>query len=303
MVSIYLDIKTAVVIASLLCLLMTFIVYSICPELQNMHGYTLRSYVASLFVVFTIMLIVHKKETFEEIYPVCVAASLLFYFCFFASLFWQNAICFDILRTFGGVRFLHKSVKQSKRKIFLAYSFCVWGIASIYVVICAIMNFVPTVPDNIQPNICITTFGFAQHADFAYFEIPISVLIICNICFLIFTMLNIVRATKIIDSFLKDAENKHQTKQRSMMYLKLLLFADINLGLLRIFRWTSDMIIAMFDVVEFVPNFILLIIDIIEFLQGFVIFIIFVCKKRIWQLLLKRFGCEKLFVKRKSVSK
>ncbi|XP_067214345.1 G-protein coupled receptor Mth2-like [Linepithema humile] len=232
------------------------------------------------------------------------ANCLLFYFCYFASLLWQNAICFDILRTFGNVRFLRKSVKQSKRKIFLMYSLYAWGIGSIYVIICAIINFVSTVPYNIQLNICMNTaFGFANHANFAHFIIPTSVLIVCNICFLIFTMLNIVRATKIIDSFLKDAENKHQTKQRSMTYLKLLLFADINLGLIRIFRWTSDIMIEIFGIVEFVPLYVLLITSTIEFLQGFVIFIIFVCKKRIWQLLLKRFGCKKLFVKRENVCK
>nr|XP_012230591.1 PREDICTED: G-protein coupled receptor Mth2-like [Linepithema humile] len=128
-----------------------------------MHGYTLRSYVASLFVVFMIILIANK-ELFAQTYPVCVAASLLLYFWYLASLLWQSAICFDILRTFGGVRFLRNSVKQSKRKIFLTYSFCVWGIASIYVIICAIMNFVPTVPDNMQPNICIgSKFGFRNN--------------------------------------------------------------------------------------------------------------------------------------------
>nr|XP_012230611.1 PREDICTED: G-protein coupled receptor Mth2-like [Linepithema humile] len=301
--SIYMDISSAVFIASLLCLLMTFIVYSICPELQNIHGYTLRSYVASLFVVFTIILIANRN-LFAQTYSVCVAASLLLYFCYFTSLLWQNAICFDILRTFGGIRFLRNSVKQSKRKIFLTYSFCVWGVASIYVIICAIMNFVPTVPDNMQPNICIdSTLGFSEDMEIVYFEIPISVLIICNICFLIFTMLNIVYATKNIDCSLKDAKTNHQTKQRSMTYLKLLLLADINLGLLRIFRWTSDIIIVSFNIWEFIPNYVLLILETIECVQSFIIFIIFVCKKRIWQLLLKRFGCEKLFVKRENINK
>ncbi|XP_067213652.1 G-protein coupled receptor Mth2-like [Linepithema humile] len=232
-------------------------------------------------------------------------SGLLLYFWYLASLLWQSAICFDILRTFGGVRFLRNSVKQSKRKIFLTYSFCVWGIASIYVIICAIMNFVPTVPDNMQPNICIDSkFGFPKGMEIViYFHIPTSVLIICNIYFLIFTMSNIVYATKNIDCSLKDAETNHQTKQRSMTYLKLLLLADINLGLLRIFRCTNDIIIVSLEVAEFVPNCVLLITETVEFLQSFIIFIIFVCKKRIWQLLLKRFGCEKLFVKRESVNK
>lgn len=40
-------------IISWLCLLITFIVYSVCSELRNMHGYALRSYVVSLFLAYT----------------------------------------------------------------------------------------------------------------------------------------------------------------------------------------------------------------------------------------------------------
>jgi len=42
-------------LVSLPFLLLTFVVYSILPELQNMHGYTLRAHVASLFITYAIM--------------------------------------------------------------------------------------------------------------------------------------------------------------------------------------------------------------------------------------------------------
>lgn len=40
------------IIVSLPFLLLTFVVYTILPELRNMHGYTLRGYVGSLFVAY-----------------------------------------------------------------------------------------------------------------------------------------------------------------------------------------------------------------------------------------------------------
>lgn len=40
---------------SLPFLLLTFVVYSLLPELQNMHGYTLRAHIASLFITYAIM--------------------------------------------------------------------------------------------------------------------------------------------------------------------------------------------------------------------------------------------------------
>nr|XP_012233498.1 PREDICTED: G-protein coupled receptor Mth2-like isoform X2 [Linepithema humile] len=290
---IYVDVIAAVFIASLLCLLMTFIVYSICSELQNMHGYALRSHVVSLFVAHTIFLIV-EKDYFEETFRACVAESLLYYFCYLAGLLWQNVICFDILRTFGGFSLLRKNVKQSKKKMFLMSSFYVWGIASIYIIICAIMDFVPRlVPDNMKPNICKkTNFGFAHDALVAYFDILISVIIICNICFFIFTMLNIMHVTKDTDRFLKGAESKRHThdKQRFMMYLKLFLLMDINMTL----KWTLSMILQ--SIGKEMPFYVLIIMDTMEGLQGLIIFIVFVCKRRIMRLLLKRLGCENSYL-------
>jgi len=46
---------SACLLVSLPFLLLTFVVYSILPELQNMHGYTLRAHVASLFITYAIM--------------------------------------------------------------------------------------------------------------------------------------------------------------------------------------------------------------------------------------------------------
>ena len=52
------DIPVAGLIISLPFLLATFVVYSILPELRNMHGYTLRGYVGSLFVAYTVLAVV-----------------------------------------------------------------------------------------------------------------------------------------------------------------------------------------------------------------------------------------------------
>lgn len=49
--------KPVGLIISLPFLLATFVVYSILPELGNMHGYTLRGYVGSLFVAYTVLVV------------------------------------------------------------------------------------------------------------------------------------------------------------------------------------------------------------------------------------------------------
>lgn len=59
-------------IVSLPFLLATFVVYSILPELMSMHGYTLRGYVASLFVAYTILVVLQLTQQNAIAYSVCI---------------------------------------------------------------------------------------------------------------------------------------------------------------------------------------------------------------------------------------
>lgn len=52
------DIPVVGLLISLPFLLVTFVVYSILPELRNMHGYTLRGYVGSLFIAYTVLAVI-----------------------------------------------------------------------------------------------------------------------------------------------------------------------------------------------------------------------------------------------------
>jgi len=66
------------IIASLPCLLAVIVIYSILPELQNIHGYTLRAYVSSLFVTYMI-LVVHKETLVLQFgYIVCFILGTLY---------------------------------------------------------------------------------------------------------------------------------------------------------------------------------------------------------------------------------
>lgn len=60
-------------IVSLPFLLATFMVYSILPELWNMHGYTLRGYVGSLFVAYTSLAIIQLTHQAIISYSACIA--------------------------------------------------------------------------------------------------------------------------------------------------------------------------------------------------------------------------------------
>ncbi|XP_011863793.1 PREDICTED: G-protein coupled receptor Mth2-like isoform X3 [Vollenhovia emeryi] len=273
-------------IISLPFLLATFVVYSILPELQNMHGYTLRGYVGSLFVAYTVLavaqLIPDQRIVTDTI---CITFAFIIHFSFLASFFWLNVMCFDIWWTFGGFRSLQGSMKQRERKKFVMYSIYAWGSASILTIVCAIMDFVPSVPKElIRPEIGATKCWFnTDEARAIYFYGPMSVTVICNICLFISTALKIVRHKKDTAHHLRSSESRRHddNKQWFNLYLKLFIVMGIN--------WSMEIISWLF---KSAPPYVWYLTDLTNTLQGLIIFIIFVWKEKIKRLLLKRFSCQ-----------
>ncbi|KYN27327.1 G-protein coupled receptor Mth2 [Trachymyrmex cornetzi] len=272
-------------IVSLPFLLATFVVYSILPELWNMHGYTLRGYIGSLFVAYTSLVIIQLIHQAVISYSACIAFAFIIHFSFLASFFWLNVMCFDIWWTFGGFRSLQGSVKQRERKKFIIYSIYAWGSASLLSIICAIMDFVPSVPKElIRPEIGVTKCWFnTDEARALYFYGPMGLTVICNICLFISTALKIVRHKKDTAHHLRGSESRRHddNKQWFNLYLKLFIVMGIN--------WSMEIISWLF---KNAPPSIWYLTDLTNTLQGLIIFIIFVWKKKIKRLLLKRFGCQ-----------
>ncbi|XP_024888892.1 G-protein coupled receptor Mth2-like isoform X2 [Temnothorax curvispinosus] len=253
------------------------------PELQNMHGYTLRAHVASLFVTYAIMYFGQQNFELSE-WRYCVPLAYIFNFSFLSTFFWLNVTCFDIWWTFRGLRSHQTNMKQDKKR-FVMYSLYAWGITFILNVICAIMDYAPGIPESyIRPEMCKIQFWFSdKDAKTLYFYIPMGATIISNICFFIATTLTILYQNIRTAHQLRDAESRrhNENKQRFNMYLKLFIVMGIT--------WVMELIAWSINV-DFVPAIVWSPINIINGLQGVIIFIIFVFRKKVKQLLLKRFG-------------
>ncbi|XP_011634444.1 G-protein coupled receptor Mth2-like [Pogonomyrmex barbatus] len=257
---------SACLVVSLPFLLLTFVMYSILPELQNMHGYTLRAHVASLFVTYIIMPFGQQIDLRES--KLCIPLAYILNFSFLSSFFWLNIICFDIWWTFRELC-SHQSVKHQKKKKLIIYSIYAWGIAFILTSICAIMDYVPLSEKFIRPEMCKKKFWFSQNkAKTLYFFVPIGATVVSNIGFFIATTLTIVSI------FI----------HRFRMYLKLFIVMGIT-WVLEIIGWSLYDDLAWAPIIWYPANT-------INALQGLIIFIIFVCRKKILQQLLKRFNWQ-----------
>ncbi|XP_072748572.1 probable G-protein coupled receptor Mth-like 10 [Anoplolepis gracilipes] len=130
-------------IVSMLCLLIMFLIYSILPELRNIHGFMLCRYSSMLFYLKII------KAT-NQMNIICVTGALVRYFSLLSSSFWFSVMSFDMWWTFRDFRSLRerRNVKQEKRKK-LMYSIFAWGGPFILTIICVIMDFTSNVSKNL----------------------------------------------------------------------------------------------------------------------------------------------------------
>ncbi|XP_011863792.1 PREDICTED: G-protein coupled receptor Mth2-like isoform X2 [Vollenhovia emeryi] len=272
-------------LASVPFLVATYVVYWLLPDLRNLHGRTLRGYVGCLAVAYSMLGVLQLTPQEKLPYGVCITFAFIIHFSFLASFFWLNVMCFDIWWTFGGFRSLQGSMKQRERKKFVMYSIYAWGSASILTIVCAIMDFVPSVPKElIRPEIGATKCWFnTDEARAIYFYGPMSVTVICNICLFISTALKIVRHKKDTAHHLRSSESRRHddNKQWFNLYLKLFIVMGIN--------WSMEIISWLF---KSAPPYVWYLTDLTNTLQGLIIFIIFVWKEKIKRLLLKRFSCQ-----------
>ncbi|XP_011646065.1 G-protein coupled receptor Mth2-like [Pogonomyrmex barbatus] len=262
-------------------LLLTFIVYSILPELQNMHGHTLRGHIASLFVTYVILYFFHEVRDLH-LSKICIPLAYTFNFFFLASFFWLTMTCFDIWWTFRKLRSRQQNLKHKEKKKFILYSISAWGISLFLTGLCAFMDYVPGIPDHkaIKPKMCESKFWYNRDlAKVLYFFVPTAISVISNICFFIATIVIIVYQNKNTDHQLRDSAKKYydENMQRFRTYLKLFIVMGIN--------WIVSWIFAILEILWWydVGPILAIIwypIDTINALQGLIIFVYLCVEER-----------------------
>ncbi|XP_015514295.1 G-protein coupled receptor Mth2 isoform X4 [Neodiprion lecontei] len=266
-------------------LIATFFVYTVLPEFDNIHGLTLRAYIAALFLAYLGLVVVQLgDQTVVKITVLCTTLAFVIHFSFLASFFWLNVMCVDIWWTFAGYRSIQGSVRQRERKKFILYSIYAWGCACLLTGICIIMEYAPGIPSNVvRPEFGVEKCWFkTEMAKAYYFYIPMGLTVLCNIILFILTAAKIIQHKKNTAHQLKGTESRRHddNKQWFNLYLKLFIVMGIN--------WSMEIISWAYKS----PEYLWYITDLANTLQGVIIFIIFVWKEKIKRLLIKRFGCK-----------
>ncbi|XP_029679295.1 probable G-protein coupled receptor Mth-like 3 [Formica exsecta] len=269
-------------LGSLLFSLVMFIVYSIVPELRNIHGFILCGYSSSIVIVNTVDMvkIFNKRADIADF--ICIAYAFVRYYFLLTSWFWLTVMSIDIWRTFG--HSLQRDVKQQERKKLILYSAYGWGGPFMLAIICGILDFVPGVSENFRPKFDKDCWFAGYITRMLCVHGIVTICIISIICLCINTARKIAHYEKDIAHHQRNLESRRykDNKQWFNLYLKATKILFI------IFCIKLPMNVLSFEV-SCTVRYTLLMLDVI---QQFLIFTIFVWKKKIGKLLLKRFGCQ-----------
>ncbi|XP_072744446.1 G-protein coupled receptor Mth2-like [Anoplolepis gracilipes] len=274
-------------IVSILFLMSIFLVYSILPDLQKTHSFMLRNYSGTLSVAYTfeIVNIVITADTVH--YSVCLTVAFFNYFCFLTSFLWLTIMSFDMWWTFRGLCLLRRNIKQREKNKLVFYAIYAWGLPFILAVISIIMDSVSeNLPQILRPEFSAGNCWFSHKGSFALYYYGLkSVCVISSICLSIFTAVKIARYERDTGRRLTDLESKRykDNKKWFNQYLKLfsLLFIMTAIkGFLIVSSWVSASM-SLYNLFSF---------NLMDIMQNLCTFIIFVWKKKVKQMLLKRFG-------------
>ncbi|XP_075978094.1 G-protein coupled receptor Mth2-like [Anticarsia gemmatalis] len=270
---------TSATLVSCVFMLLVLVVYYLLPELQNLCGMILMAYVASLLMAFlllsTIQMSVYTEET-------CLGLTFCIYYFFLASFCWMNIMSYDIWWTFRGYAKARPIHRRGERFKFMMYALYAWGLPLAMTIAFGILDTIDMkeYPWFVTPSLMKTGCFLEGGVKLLYLYMPMLIMIIFNwILFLMtaFNLWRLNRSTAVLDTAAAGTPAAHRSQRhRFLVYLKLSIVMGLN--------W-------VFEIVSFLyPGFkIWCISDVYNILIGLMIFLIFVCKKKIYRKLYKRY--------------
>ncbi|CAH0398219.1 unnamed protein product [Chilo suppressalis] len=254
------------------------VVYSLLPELRNLGGLVLMAYVISLMFAFISLLVIQGTLSPKN----CITFTMFTYFFFLATFCWMNVMSYDIWWTFRGYAKARPIHRRGEKFKFLMYALYAWGLPLAMTISLYFLNSVDLqhIPWLVLPKIPDKGCFLEGGEKFLYLYCPMLIMILLNWLFFLMTAFNIwrlSRGTAVLDSAAAGNTVAHRThRHRLMVYVKLSVLMGLN--------WLLEVVSS------FMPDYnIWYISDTFNLLVGFAIFLIFVCKKKIFKKLVKRY--------------
>lgn len=173
--------------ASIVFLIATGIIYAALPELRDLHGKSIVNFCGSLAIGLAILVMIKVMEYLDM--NLCAVRGFLAYFFILVSFFWSNAIAIQILR-----HTRYPTIADYGWKDFTWYAIYSWGCPALLTTVMAIVNFHPGKHE--KPGIGLNhCWFFSTKQQWYYMYSVITILLIINICIFVYTSIIIWRHT------------------------------------------------------------------------------------------------------------
>ncbi|KAG7308450.1 hypothetical protein JYU34_005657 [Plutella xylostella] len=274
--------SAACMLISCVFILATLAVYAWLPELRNLYGKVLMAYLSCLLLAFLLLGSMQVLVYVDNINTnMCLVLTFFIYFSMLSAFFWLNVMCFDIYWTFSGKRGLSLE-KLSNRGRFLAYSTYAFGVPSVLTALLIGLEFSGMPVHPLMP--ALRHHGCFIHGNrkLLYLYGPILLLSLANIAFFTLTTIRIAginRQTSVLQNK-ESATHDHQRKDKQRLLLYVKLFSVMGVS------WILEVFSALYPEAQLFWQFT----DSYNALIGVSIFVVFVCKRKIFRLIKKRYN-------------
>ncbi|XP_075982610.1 G-protein coupled receptor Mth2-like [Anticarsia gemmatalis] len=239
-------------IASIIFLAPTALIYSAIPELRDVQGKSIINFCISLAIGQGILSIMKLMEYTDM--ALCATRGFLAYFFLIAAFFWTNAISIQVLLNTRRPATLDYSWYEFKW-----YFLYAWGCPSVLTICMAIVNFHPG--DHSKPGIGLNHCWFFNKTQQWYYMFSImSILLAANIAIFIYTSIMLWRLS-FSSSHLK------AMKFKFVMSVRLIILMGLP--------WVFEMVGSLAG-----QHIVWSIIDVFNCLQGVLIFMLLVVFRR-----------------------
>lgn len=173
---------------SILFLIITLAIYAFIPELRNLHGKCMMSYITALILLFICLSTIQFDLSFLVLGSnACYFAGYLAYFSVMLCFCWLTIMCFDVWKTYKcGIAPMSHTKEQ---KTFSFYSILGFGIPLILTLLILFIDKTQILPESLQPSIgtrrCFVRDSRLIEAIYVY--IPITLLCAINITLFLLT--------------------------------------------------------------------------------------------------------------------
>nr|CAI5821143.1 unnamed protein product [Callosobruchus analis] len=251
--------KNVCEIISVLFIIITVVIYISLPQMMDLQGQAIVHSISGKALAYVTLVTIYLGPYLEDV-PCHIAAYLL-YISFLYAFFWLNILCFQIWRQIVNPRPLN-CIKNWK---LVYYVYGIGGPLVCWVILAIIHHSDFESIKHLHPGIAETRCWFKTMREaMIYFYAPISVLIVANIVYFVWTLV-------VLSKQYTDSRTNRVFKYRLKLYIKLFFIMGIT--------WLFEVISSatenhsslkwLWDVT-----------DIINSLEGLTIFLILVVFRR-----------------------